>query len=107
MSRAWRLGAQGPVEVETILAKDSVEESMKAFEAGLLNDSQVFQKEEGMSLLGKKDHQERKTHYLLKSLRFITDYHQFRKNPQKRPPPMQSMSEPLEFKRRKVTFAIQ
>ena len=97
------MGAKGAVEVETILAQDSVEETMKAYEGGRLNNILDLAKD---FLSSKpKDQQQRKAHVLLQSLRFITDYHNFRKNLQKRPPPTEPIPMPSKSKRRKVTFA--
>eukprot|EP00977_Amphora_coffeiformis_P027985 scaffold34676_cov176-Amphora_coffeaeformis.AAC.14 len=104
VARAWRMGARGAVEVETIIAQDTVEETMKALEAGDLNKILDFKEDELSSSFKQKDGQNRKTHVLLRSLRFITDYHQFRKNIQKRLPPKPSEGlshQPLPSKRRK------
>ena len=109
VARAWRMGARGAVEVETIIAKDSVEETMKAFETGMLNDVYGLKEDESpLSSSKMKDGQNLKAHVLLKSLRLITDYHQFRKNFQKRPLPKTSevpSRQPQPPKRRKVTFS--
>ena len=107
------MGARGAVEVETILAKESVEETMKAFEAGLLNEQDVSQSETP-SLFKPKDYQQRKAHVLLQSLRFITDYHSFGTKPStddirmaaKRSGLGPVVMPPLP-KRRKITFADQ
>ena len=107
VARAWRMGARGAVEVDTIIAQDTVEETMKAFEAGQLTDIPDSKEDDTLSYVKQRDHQQRKTHVLLKSLRFITDYHQFRKNPQTRPAPTPSEDlshQPPPSKRRKVTF---
>lgn len=107
VARAWRMGARGAVEVETIIARDSVEESMRAFEAGQLTDARDAIEDESLSTSKQKDRQQRKTHALLKSLRYVTDYHQFRKNAPKRPPPKPSdalLQQPPSPKRQRVTF---
>jgi len=62
VARAWRMGATGQVQVETMIAQHSVEETM-------------WQQEEDHAE-GKRGDQS-KTHRLLKSLRYITDYHCF------------------------------
>lgn len=74
------MGAKGAVQVETILAKDSVEEDMKAFEAGELTD-QSAEEDASSSSFKQKDYMQRKTHVLLKSLRFIVDYHRLGNQP--------------------------
>lgn len=115
MSRAWRMGARGPVEVETIIAKDSVEENMKAFEAGQLVDQSM--EDSATCCFKQKDYVQQKTHALLKSLRLITDYHHLSNKPrgkevkpEEKPTPLKrawseqySLQRPV--KRRKVTFA--
>lgn len=85
VARAWRMGAKGQVEVETLIAKNTVEETMKEMDeesrervihrAGNTNNgkrggAQKEKEEEALS----------KTHFLLKKLRLITDYHQFANN---------------------------
>jgi hypothetical protein len=100
IARAWRMGAKGPVEVETIIARDTVEESMKAYEEGKVT---VLPKSKS-----DEDTTDRKIHVLLKSLKFLTDYHQFRKNERKRPP--QNDGDPFVVpptgKKRKVKFLV-
>ena len=108
VARAWRMGAKGSVEVETIIAKDSVEETMKAYEAGQLTD--ILDPSQDYSSGKQKDQQQRKAHVLLKSLRFITDFHHLPKagptnqNHQRRAPPSEAITLPPKNKRRKVAF---
>jgi hypothetical protein len=99
------MGAQGPVEVETILARDTVEETMQAYEAGNLQDLPTLKNDATSDSFKQSDQMQRKTHVLLKSLRFITDFHQFRKNPLKRPPKKEHFDVPPAKKRRRVAFA--
>lgn len=117
IARAWRMGASGPVEVETIIARDTVEEAMQAYEAGNLSVRDLPQvKQEAKP----EDQQQRKAHVLLKSLRFITDYHYGLKGNRTRDTPQALSSIPRQSlvkfppkaepsslppaKRRKVTF---
>lgn len=106
------MGARGAVQVETILAKDSVEMNIKAYEAGQLQDRDLG--DATPSSDGQKDQQQRKTHVLLKSLRFLTDYHQFSKQPRNSTKQRlialgrkenTSTTKPPPAKRQKVTFA--
>ena len=60
VARAWRMGAKGRVEVETLLAENTVEQSM-----------QEAEKQTAWS----------RTSYLLRSLRLSTDYHRSFANP--------------------------
>lgn len=39
VSRAWRMGAKGPVEVETLIAENSIEEQMAALEKFFVGDA--------------------------------------------------------------------
>ena len=99
------MGAKGAVVVETIIAKDSVEETMREYEAGELQNVVDLSRDFSSGKQEGQQQQQRKAHVLLKSLRLITDYHQFRKNPQRRPPPTEILPLPPASKRRKVTFA--
>lgn len=104
VARAWRMGAKGSVVVETIIAKNSVEETIKAYEAGELQNVVDLSKDFSSEKQEGQQQQQRKAHVLLKSLRLNTDYHQFRKNPQKRPPHSEIVPLSPVSKRRRVTF---
>jgi uncharacterized protein (UPF0262 family) len=82
VARAWRMGAKGQVQVETLIAKNTIEETMKDVEKesreriihqavakGGKRISGVQKEKEEASLS--------KTHTLLTNLRLITDYHHF------------------------------
>ena len=76
VARAWRMGAKGPVEVDTLVAKDSVEDQMARLEFDLnrgLQSSEIqgmqSATEKGMS----SEYQNAKLHFLLKNLRLITN----------------------------------
>ena len=76
VARAWRMGAKGPVEVETLVAKDSVEELMARLEFDMkrgLQSSEIqgiqSATEKGVS----SEYQSAKLHFLLKNLRLITN----------------------------------
>ena len=78
VARAWRMGATGSVTVETLLAKNSIEETMQDIEPLLRGDKQIERASsspDGTHSL--KEHQEAKTKVLLRSLRLLTDYHYF------------------------------
>lgn len=68
VARAWRMGATGPVQVETLLAKNSVEEQMKNLEE-LMKGKAPPASETGS---GGSD-QRGKIQFLLKSLKFLKD----------------------------------
>mmetsp|Transcript_4044 Transcript_4044/g.5951 ORF Transcript_4044/g.5951 Transcript_4044/m.5951 type:complete len:320 (-) Transcript_4044:1049-2008(-) len=72
IARAWRMGAKGRVEVETLVAKDSIEEMMARLEAGqsIVNDGSSKN-----DIYGEvnRDHQGTKLIYLLKNLRLMRD----------------------------------
>jgi SNF2 family DNA or RNA helicase len=69
VARAWRMGAKGRVEVETLVAKNSVEETMQEFESAL--------NERSVGNVDALDYQRTKTQTLLRTLRLNTDYHRF------------------------------
>jgi hypothetical protein len=75
IARAWRMGAKGAVEIETLVAKDSVEELMARLDFDLkrgLQSSEIrgiqSATEKGMA----SEFQSAKVHFLLKNLRLIT-----------------------------------
>ncbi len=77
VARAWRMGAKGSVEVETLVAEGSVEELMGRLEANLQSGTQQSLTEmQGMQYAteaGKgSEYQRAKLHFLLKNLRLIT-----------------------------------
>jgi hypothetical protein len=69
IARAWRMGATGRVEVETLIAKNSVEETMLSMETS-------SQKDIPPTAIGLREQQQTQTKFLLQSLRLNTDYHQ-------------------------------
>jgi hypothetical protein len=82
VARAWRMGAKGHVHVETLVAKNSVEETMHYIESSLRGASREADDPEcrlsdfrGLGTLS--EYQQAKTKILLQSLRFITDFHSF------------------------------
>ncbi|GKZ00035.1 hypothetical protein MPSEU_000956900 [Mayamaea pseudoterrestris] len=82
VARAWRMGAMGRLEVETIIAKETVEETMENLDA-LMNEDKVgigksVARGESSDL---KSDQLSKTHFLLRSLRLLTEYHYFAQTP--------------------------
>ncbi|KAL3914146.1 MAG: hypothetical protein SGILL_006216 [Bacillariaceae sp.] len=78
VSRAWRMGAKGAVEVETLIAENSIEETMvgleKQLEQGFDADSDDV---EGVRSVADgvktQEYRRAKTHYLLKHLNLISD----------------------------------
>jgi hypothetical protein len=82
VARAWRMGAKGRVEVETLVAKNSVEETMQEFESALNERSagNVDAFDSSQSTLIRTntiEYQRTKTQTLLRTLRLNTDYHRF------------------------------
>lgn len=84
VARAWRMGATGPVKVESLLAKDSVEEEMHRLETGLAGGTQGdlkttdgYETMEGILSASEKqngaEYQRAKVHTLLKSLNLIPE----------------------------------
>jgi hypothetical protein len=67
VARAYRMGAHGAVEVDTLIAENSIEETMREMYAS----KRGAEAEKG----NQKEQEVSKTHYLLKSLRLKTDYH--------------------------------
>jgi hypothetical protein len=80
VARAWRMGAKGGVEVDTLIAQNSVEETMRGFDklAHEETTSEVDVPRNGS--INQVELQRSKTKHLLLSLRFITDYHAFAKH---------------------------
>jgi hypothetical protein len=79
VARAWRMGAQGSVQVETLVAKTSVEETMSRLEKRLgENDSEIvdttdFAEVDDTAEGGKSsEYQRAKLQFLLKGLSLIT-----------------------------------
>jgi hypothetical protein len=82
VARAWRMGAKGRVEVETLVAKNSVEETMQEFELAVNERSvgNVDAFDSSLSTLittNTIEYQRTKTQTLLRTLRLNTDYHRF------------------------------
>jgi hypothetical protein len=78
VARAWRMGARGPVEVETLIAENSIEETMAELEKGLEQDGEVDSgdAEDVRSIAdGSKasEYQKAKVNHLLKHLRLISN----------------------------------
>jgi hypothetical protein len=77
------MGAKGPVHVETLIAKNTVEETMKALDEQSrqrihhADDTHYGKRSGGRVQKEKEDATISKTHSLLKGLRLITDYHHF------------------------------
>ena len=81
VARAWRMGATGPVDVETLVAENSIEQSMFFLERNL----QQYQSDNNgggsevqnfcSTAKDKKrsEYQQAKVHYLLKNLKLIVD----------------------------------
>lgn len=85
VARAWRMGAQGRVEVETLIAKNTVEETMREVEQEsrkrIIHRGDNTKNGKRSSAQKEKDEATlSKTHFLLKKLRLITDYHHFANN---------------------------
>lgn len=74
ISRAWRMGAKGHVEVETLIARDSMEENMIGMDVNLRRTTQsrvtsaAWQDKESSST---KEYQRAKLLYLLQNLKLI------------------------------------
>ena len=68
VARAWRMGAKGRVEVETLIAENTVEETMMRGDDGIAETDH-------MANIRPAERQRMKTRGLLQSLRFMTDYH--------------------------------
>ena len=78
VARAWRMGAKGPVVVETLIAQDSIEETMAKLENRLENEFDASEDDvEGVRSVADgvkaSDYRRAKTHYLLKNLNLITN----------------------------------
>jgi hypothetical protein len=79
VARAWRMGAQGSVQVETLVAKTSVEETMSRLERRLgENDSEIVDSNDFAEVDdtaeggNRSEYQRAKLHFLLKGLSLIT-----------------------------------
>jgi SNF2 family DNA or RNA helicase len=82
VARAWRMGATGSVKVETLVAKNSVEESMGEIDA------------HRASLDARSEPDKERVKALLASLRLNTDYHYFARN--------ETMDVPASARKRKL-----
>lgn len=72
------MGAKGPVAVETLIAQDSIEETMAKLEKQLESQSDAGEEDvEGVRSVAEgvkaSDYRRAKTHYLLKHLNLITN----------------------------------
>jgi SNF2 family DNA or RNA helicase len=67
VARAWRMGAKGSVIVETLIANNSVEETMSEHVQGPYDDDDVT----------RSSNDQHRLKSLLESLRFNTDHHHF------------------------------
>lgn len=110
IARAWRMGAQGSVKVETILAQNSVEETMRQSQKRDL--SGILLMEDDDKIMTNHEERDRsRTKDLLLSLRFLTDHHALTPlEPTFVVPcePPKDIAEPATKKRKgnKVTFFI-
>jgi SNF2 family DNA or RNA helicase len=95
VARAWRMGARGRVEVETLVAQHSVEEMM------MDADEQEGPKEE----LSAQDKERKKLHSLLLALRLNTDYQRLGNGSEKQKSKSKvnalSLDRPASWKKRK------
>jgi SNF2 family DNA or RNA helicase len=79
VSRAWRMGARGPVHVETLIAQDSIEETMATLERGFDYDDDDANLAVTLEMRSVSDgsntseYQRAKMHYLLKHLKLISN----------------------------------
>lgn len=73
ISRAWRMGAKGHVEVETLIARDSMEETMLGMDVQSSANESVTSSEwqQGKESGSTKDFQRAKLLYLLQNLKLI------------------------------------
>lgn len=69
ISRAWRMGAKGYVKVETLIARNSIEEVM--------GDHACSKEDEDETIGSAPGGDRQRLKSLLQSLRFVTDYHHF------------------------------
>jgi hypothetical protein len=67
VARAWRMGAKGQVDVETLIARHSLEEVL----------GERYDKDEVEVRSGSSGGEQLRVKLLLQSLRYITDYHHF------------------------------
>lgn len=80
VARAWRMGAKGRVEVETLVAKNSVEETMQELESANSHHTTGNQDASRYSVSiasNRTEYQRTKIQTLLRTLRLNTDYHRF------------------------------
>jgi SNF2 family DNA or RNA helicase len=77
VARAWRMGATGRVEVETIVAQNTVEETMQDMDAFFGGNVEMIERYKYSNLQfttsSKTTEQLSKTHFLLRSLKLLTD----------------------------------
>ncbi len=81
VARAWRMGAKGPVEVETLVAENSIEKSMFVLERNLeqeqSDDNESVSEVQNFCSKAKdkkrSEYQQAKVHYLLTNLKLIAN----------------------------------
>lgn len=108
VARAWRMGAKGPVVVETLVAQNSVEETMAEMEkrsddSDLRNDtsSDLVGAARKQSKLKSSEYQRAKLQYLLKGLVLVANQYTSSFGVNKRSTPIASLlSEPVAKKQR-------
>lgn len=76
-TRICRMGAKGSVEVETLVAQTSVEETMNRLEQEFSSSTSIGQQEESSSSSSSsaKEYQRAKLQHLLKGLSLIANHH--------------------------------
>jgi hypothetical protein len=78
VARAWRMGAKSAVEVETLFAENTVEETMEELERGTKMESTIDDDlNASKSKPNATDYERMKTRHLLQSLKLMTNYHRF------------------------------
>lgn len=116
VARAWRMGATDSVVVETLVAENSVEETMaelekQADDSDLTIGTSSDQPPAKQSKLKKSEYQRAKLQYLLKGLRLVANQYTSSFGGNKRPTPIEtSISAQVAKKQRKekrVRFQIE
>mmetsp|Transcript_33377 Transcript_33377/g.80752 ORF Transcript_33377/g.80752 Transcript_33377/m.80752 type:complete len:1956 (-) Transcript_33377:162-6029(-) len=106
VARAWRMGAKGPVVVETLVAQDSVEETMAEMEkrsddSDLTIDTSSDLAAVEQSKLKSAEYQRTKLQYLLKGLKLVRNRYASSYGVNKRSMPIaSSIAEPVAKKQR-------
>ena len=75
VARAWRMGAKGPVNVETLIAENSIEKCMFNLEQGESKVSSTGIQKFGSTVRNRNslEYQRAKVHYLLQNLKLIAN----------------------------------